>query len=69
MKSLQLYQPCPVCRQKLLIDNVMDGKPDLYQISYPGNDEYVSPMCEQCLDKLLARRAEKAKKKEGGNRG
>lgn len=28
----------------------------LYQISYPGQKEYLSPRCSECLDKVLRRR-------------
>lgn len=53
---------CPVCK------GPDDGIP-LYQISYPGYPEYVTPRCEVCLEKLYVRREEKRIKKGGQHEG
>ncbi len=54
---------CPVCNQQLEPDENFENKVPLYQISYPGRKEYVSPRCSDCLDKLMARREKKGKSK------
>jgi uncharacterized protein with PIN domain len=63
-----MYHPksmrCPVCNQPLEPCHVMDNDPILYQISYRRENDYVSPRCSDCLDKLLSNREEKKKKKE-----
>jgi len=58
---------CPVCQQKRHITQQREYGGDLivvdaplYQISYPGQKEYVPPRCSECLDKLLARRESKS---------
>lgn len=64
---------CPVCLQKRYItrqpqqggDLIVVDAP-LYQISYPGQKEYVSPRCSECLDKLMERRAVLGKEKGAG---
>jgi len=38
---------CPVCKNE---DN------ELYQVSYPGQKEYVPPRCEACYQKMIERR-------------
>lgn len=43
---------CPVCRQEV-------GDDPLYQVSYPGQKEYVTPRCLGCLNKLMEKRAKK----------
>ena len=64
-----MYHPksmrCPICDQPQEPCRMMNNEPILYQISYPGNGEYVIPRCSDCFDKLLAKREEKKKKKEG----
>lgn len=59
---------CPVCKDKKFMLSQMEyGGPimmveePLYQISYPGQKEYVSQRCSSCIDKVLLKREQKAK--------
>ena len=45
---------CPVCKQKrrMLEVGIRVRVPALlYQRSYPGEPEYISPRCSQCFDR------------------
>ena len=62
---------CPVCGQtKMMKTQLVYGGPlveveqPLYQISYPGEKEYLTPRCIDCYDKVIAKR----EKKNGNNR-
>lgn len=57
---------CPVCgqRKKILSQEQYGAAPvevdePLYQISYPGQKEYLSPRCSDCLEKVLEKRSKK----------
>ncbi len=59
---------CPVCKQptgqyaeELAMQPGVMQQADypLYQISYSGRKEYVSPRCETCFEKLEIRRRSK----------
>lgn len=63
--------PCPVCRQDkpmMMHSDYNDpGKlvahpQPLYQVSYPGRKEYVPPRCEDCFNKMMARRNKKGER-------
>jgi hypothetical protein len=63
---------CPVCKQdKVMLMHSQNDDPialvphpqPLYQISYPGEREYVSPRCEDCFNKLMERRSKKCQRK------
>lgn len=55
---------CPVCKRpiKIIPDGITpDGRQQtkeepLYQISYRGTKEYVSPRCSTCFDRMMERR-------------
>ncbi len=55
---------CPVCKMLRTIQEqqVYGGPPvtipvPLYQRSYPGEPEYISPRCSYCFDKTLKQRS------------
>ncbi len=59
---------CPVCKQpigqyaeELAMQPGVMRQVDypLYQISYPGRKEYVTPRCERCFDRLRIKQEEK----------
>lgn len=63
---------CPVCKRPTgtYTELTPEGQTrtqdyPFYQISYPGQKEYVSPRCSECLDKLMARREKKLGKRRG----
>lgn len=61
---------CPICQQDKQIIDFDHRRPlaeqygrllgfqdaPLYQISYPGQKEYVSPRCSDCIDKVLQKK-------------
>ena len=60
---------CPVCREKETIQvqlecggKLIERDAPLYQISYKGSPEYVSPRCSRCISRVLDRRAAKREK-------
>ncbi len=58
---------CPVCREQRVVPDVNTGEPveePLYQTSYPGSKEYISPRCSVCFDKMM----DKRNKKKGGDK-
>mgnify|MGYP003394312187 CR=1 FL=1 len=59
---------CPVCgkREQIILCLSVNLQPiigdtPMYQISYPGQKEYVSPRCSDCYDKLMVKREGKRK--------
>ncbi len=59
---------CPVCKQdKIMLMHtdykIVSHPQALYQISYPGEKEYVSPRCEACYEKLIKKRQSNETKK------
>lgn len=55
---------CPVCHQsrRVAVETGELVEEPLYQISYPGSKEYVSPRCSECFDKLMEKRKKKGVK-------
>jgi len=63
---------CPVCKMQRTIQEQMsyDGplvtiRAPLYQRSYPGEPEYISPRCSDCFDKRLKGLSRKRQRSEG----
>ena len=61
---------CPVCGEvHIILSNEEEGLKNIFapmlQVSYPGQKEYVSPRCDDCMNKLLAKRAAKEAKLHG----
>ena len=57
---------CPVCgqREKMKVQLTYGGPvtemdAPLYQVSYPGQPEYLPPRCLKCYKKVVARRDKK----------
>ena len=55
---------CPVCRKKETIQTqpqyggeLVEVAAPLYQISYKGSPNYVSPRCSRCISRVLDKRA------------
>jgi hypothetical protein len=54
---------CPICHKEVTIQMaenyngpVVTVSGYLFQVSYPGCKEYISPRCPDCYDKLIERR-------------
>jgi len=59
---------CPVCKETEMMQvQLVYGGPaveqaaPLYQISYKGSREYVTPRCSHCISRVLDKRAEKGR--------
>lgn len=57
---------CPVCREKETMQvqleyggKLIEMDAPLYQISYKGSPEYVTPRCSRCISLVLDRRRAK----------
>lgn len=69
-----MNERCPVCKENVIIKvsgYMNDEKGDLfdldsieplYQVSYPGSKEYVTPRCSICYLKMLEKRKLKNEK-------
>jgi transposase-like protein len=63
---------CPVCKASYFILEQQGygiapvRRPALlYQRSYPGEPEYISPRCDRCFDREYRRRLSKERLKDG----